>query len=209
MKAEDHISTHPELWEPATRHPFLDAVCEGTMPTGAFDSWLVQDYLFVGDLLVFQSRLLARSPRPAQAVLAAGLVGAEAELGWFEAQAAEKGLDLDTSRHPTTEAYKDLLTRLEDEPYPAAVTALWVVERAYLEAWSSAAPGHEIYREFVEHWTTPEFAAYVTGLEEAADAALFGASGEEEERAESAFTEVARLERDFWEMAWSVDRGSG
>lgn len=207
MKAADLVSVHPEAWEKATRHPFLNAVREGSLSSGAFEGWLVQDYLFVGDLLAFQSRLLARSPRPAQAVLAAGLVGAEAELGWFEAQAAEKNLELDVPRHPTTAAYKDLLARLEDEPYPAAVTALWAIERAYLEAWSSAAPGDEAYREFVEHWTTPEFAAYVTGLEEAADAALFGASGSDAEKAENAFAEVARLEKDFWEMAWTLDGG--
>ncbi len=206
MKAEDLISAHPKTWEKATRHPFLDAVREGTLPPGAFGSWILQDYLFVGDLLVFQSRLLARSPRPAQAVLAAGLVGAEAELGWFESQAAEKSLDLDVPRHPTTRAYKNLLAQLEDEPYPAAITTLWAVERAYLEAWTSAAPGDAAYREFVEHWTTPEFAAYVTGLERAADAALSGASGSEEEKVEYAFVEIARLEKDFWEMAWTLDR---
>ena len=55
----------------------------------------------------------------------------------------------------------------------------------------------------MEHWTTPEFADYVSGLEQATDAALGEASGEEKEHAEAAFLEVARLERDFWEMAWS------
>ena len=37
-----------------------------------FDTWLAQDYLFVADLLQFQARLLARAPRMAQTVLAAG-----------------------------------------------------------------------------------------------------------------------------------------
>jgi hypothetical protein len=58
------------LWTAATRHPFLDAVREGTITDSAFDRWLGQDALFVGDLLTFQARLLARAPRPAQAVLA-------------------------------------------------------------------------------------------------------------------------------------------
>ncbi|MCA1717048.1 MAG: hypothetical protein LC781_09480 [Actinobacteria bacterium] len=80
---------------------------------------------------------------------------------------------------------------------------MWAIERAYLEAWRSAAPGHPEYRQFVEHWTTPEFAGYVTGLEKAADDALRDSGEQERERAEAAFLEVARLERDFWEMAWS------
>ena len=54
--------------------PFLDGVRDGTLPPAAFDRWLAQDALFVADLLRFQARLLARAPRPAQAVLAAGAV---------------------------------------------------------------------------------------------------------------------------------------
>lgn len=203
MKTSELLERNAAAWQEATRHPFLEAVGEGKFPTGAFESWLVQDYLFVGDALVFQAGLLARAPRPTQAVLAGGLVAIEAELGWFEEHAEQRGLALDTPRHPTTAAYGGFLISLEHEPYPAAITALWAVERAYLEAWMGAAPGHPDYRQFVEHWTTREFADYVTGLEEAADDALRSATEQERERAETAFLEVARLERDFWEMAWS------
>ena len=203
MKAGDLLERNPAVWQEATRHPFLEAVREGSFPAGAFEAWLAQDYLFVGDALVFQARLLARAPRPAQAVLAGGLVAIEAELGWFEEQAERLGLALDTPRHPTTAAYRDFLAGLEREPYPIAITALWTIERAYLEAWRGAAPGHPEYRQFVEHWTTPEFADYVTGLEKAADDALRDSGEQERERAEAIFLEVARLESDFWEMAWS------
>ncbi len=203
MRAVDLLERNPEVWQEATRHPFLEAVREGTFPAGAFEIWLAQDYLFVDDALVFQARLLARAPRPAQAVLAGGLVAIEAELGWFEEQAERLGLVLDAPRHRTTAAYRDFLAGLEREPYPAAITGLWTIERAYLEAWRSAAPGHPEYRQFVEHWTPPEFADYVTGLEKAADDALRNSDEQEQERTETAFLEVARLEKGFWEMAWS------
>lgn len=202
MRAAGLISRHPGAWQGATRHPFLDSLREGDLPKEAFEAWLGQDYLFVGDLLSFQARLLARAPRSAQAVLAGGLVAVEDELGWFEGMAHERGLELGEDRHPTTSAYRGLLDRLEGDPYPVAVTALWAMERAYLEAWGSAAPGHAGFRPFVEHWTTPEFAGYVAGLEEAADAAL-EAEGIPEDRVEAAFLEVATVERDFWEMALS------
>ena len=202
MKAADLISCHPEAWQAATRHPFLDSLRDGTLPVGAFEAWLAQDYLFVGDLLTFQARLLARAPRPAQGVIAGGLVAVEDELGWFEDRARERGLQLVDTRHPTTEAYRGLLGRLDEDLYPVAITALWVMERAYLEAWRSAAPGHPDYQGFVEHWTTPEFAGYVTGLEGAADAALEDAGGQED-RVEAAFLEVSSVERDFWGMALS------
>jgi thiaminase len=204
MRAPGLLDHNPGAWREATQHPFLDAVRVGALPAGAFQAWMVQDYLFATDLLVFQSRLLARAPRPDQAVLAGGLVAVEAELGWFEGLAAERGLGLGEARHPTTVAYRDFLLGLDRESYTVGITALWALERAYLEAWRSAAPGHPDYREFVEHWTTPEFADYVTWLEESADSALEAGDEREQEQAEAAFLEVTRLEKDFWEMAWTV-----
>lgn len=203
MKVSELIKRHAETWRKATRHPFLDGVRDGGLPEGAFEAWLVQDYLFVTDLLIFQSRLLARAPRPAQAVIIGGLVALEEELGWFEGLAADRGLALDAPRHPTTAAYRDLLCDLEDASYTAGIVALWAAERAYLDAWRGAAPGHPDYRPFVEHWTVPDFAGYVAGLGEVADAALDGATGEERGGAEEAFLAVARLERDFWAMAFA------
>nr|MBA3792169.1 TenA family transcriptional regulator [Rubrobacter sp.] len=53
----------------------------------------------------------------------------------------------------------------------------------------------------------PEFAEYVAELERLTEAALGAADGEERRRAEEAFVSVARLERDFWEMAFPGGRG--
>lgn len=203
MRTTGLLERHREAWDGAIRHPFLDGVREGDLPADAFETWLAQDYLYVSDLLPFQARLLARTPREAQGVVAGGLVALIEELDWFEEMAEKRDLTLDVERHPTAAAYKNLLRDLEDEPYPVAVTALWAIELAYLEAWRSAAPGHPDYRPFVEHWTVPDFAGYVSGLEAAAGAALEAASEDERERAERAFVAVARLERDFWQMAFS------
>ena len=207
MRAQDLLDRNPAAWQEATRHPFLEGVREGSLPAGAFESWLEQDYLFAADLLVFQARLLARAPRRDQAVLAGGLTAVEAELGWFEEKAGERDLKLGTARHPTTTAYQDFMNGLEDEPYHTGITALWALERAYLEAWRGAAPGGADYREFVEHWTTQEFVDYVAGLEKAADSSLETADEKERERAEATFLEVCRLEHDFWEMAFSGGSG--
>ncbi|MCA3749181.1 MAG: TenA family transcriptional regulator [Rubrobacter sp.] len=209
MKAADLLERHRDPWNQATRHPFLDGVREGTLPRGTFETWLVQDYLFVVEGLKFQARLLARAPRRDQALLIGGLAALEEELGWFEEQARRRGLGLDAPRHPTNAAYCGFLAGLEKEPYAADITALWALERAYLEAWRGAEPGHPDYREFVEHWTTPGFADYVSRLEGAADAALGEAGEEERRRAERAFLEVARLERDFWEMALGTPEENG
>jgi len=188
---------HADAWRRATDHPFLAAVREGRIPSAAFDTWLVQDARFVADLLRFQARLLARAPRPAQPVLADGLVALVAELAWFEQQAAVRGLDLSAPALPATAAYAALLDRLDAADVPTALQALWTIERTYLDAWSAALPGAPEYREFVEHWTVPGFAGYVAGLEQAADAVGGPVY-------DAVFTELVAAETAFWDMAMAA-----
>jgi thiaminase/transcriptional activator TenA len=190
------LQRHAAAWRGATAHPFLAAVRDGQLPPSSFDTWLVQDALFVADLLRFQARLLARAPRPAQAVLAAGAVALVEELAWFEERAAVRGLDLTAPALPETAAYAALLDRLDGADVPTALTALWTIERTYLDAWSQAAPGADGYREFVEHWTVPGFAGYVAGLEVAADE-LGGVD-------DDVFLELVAAETAFWTMALDV-----
>ncbi len=185
-----------DLWTAATRHPFLDAVRDGTITDEAFDRWLSQDALFVADLLTFQARLLARAPRAAQGTLVGGCAALVAELDWFAEQAALRGLDLDVPALPTTLRYRNLLQRLDESPYPAAVTALWVIERVYLLGWTSAKSPDSPFAEFIEHWTVPDFTAYVEALGELAAA--------DEHR--NLVDEVLRLEVDFWNMASFSER---
>jgi thiaminase len=186
------LRVHEDAWRRATRHEFLDRVSSGSLPESAFERWLVQDYLFVADLLRFQARLLAQAPRPAQAVLAEGASGLVAELDWFELHALERGLRLDARPLPPTANYSALLDRLTRAPFSVAIAALWAIERAYLDAWTSAAPAAPPYDEFVAHWTSAEFCAYVDALESAADEA--GAVGD-------VFLEVAEAEAALWGMA--------
>jgi thiaminase/transcriptional activator TenA len=187
------LQRHAGAWRAATGHPFLTGVRDGSVPVAAFDTWLVQDARFVADLLRFQARLLARAPRPAQAVLAAGLGSLVAELDWFDEQAGARGLDLTAAALPATRAYAALLDRLDSADAGTALVALWTIERSYLDAWSQALPGGPAYREFVEHWTTPGFAGYVAGLESAADA---GGCADD-----AVFLELVAAETAFWDMA--------
>ena len=190
----------PARWRAATSHPFLEAVREGTLPAAAFATWLAQDAIFVADLLAFQARLVARAPRPAQGVLAGGVVGLVEELDWFDGLAARRGLDLAVPPQPATRAYAELLRRLDAAPYPDAVVGLWAIERVYLDAWSSASPGTGQDVEVVEHWTSPGFRQYVEGVAEAAERALAErepAGGHDE----ALFESVLRQEVAFWDMA--------
>lgn len=195
---------HAASWSHVTQHPFLEAVRDGTVAEAAFEAWLVQDYRFVSDLLMFQGRLLARAPRSAHAVLAGGAVALVEELTWFEEQAAARQLDLATPPMTATAAYSVLLGNLDGAEAGAALTALWAIERVYLDAWSFAAPGAPAYREFVAHWRTPQFATYVADLEQAADDAV--ATGPGGPDVETAFVAVLEAEARFWAMALEKQR---
>src|SRR5262249_54472694 len=125
------------------------------------------------------------------------------ELGWFDGHLRARGLPSDAPRQPPCKAYCDFLLALNHVPYPVAMTAAWAIERAYFDAWSGALPAAPAFGEFVEHWTTPEFGAYVADLASAADRALGTATPAELHAAEDAFIWAARYEHAFWQMAMS------
>jgi thiaminase len=195
---------HAFLWKEATRHPFLDGVRDGSLPSAAFETWLVQDYHFVAAALGFQAWVLGRAPRVDQRVLVNGLSALVEELDWFEGLARASELSLAVSPQPAGRAYAAFLAGLHDAPYVAGVATVWAIERAYLEAWNGVRPGAARYRAYVEHWTTPEFASYVDSLAVAADRALADASPAEARAAEAAFVATAQHERAFWQMAFAA-----
>jgi formylaminopyrimidine deformylase / aminopyrimidine aminohydrolase len=192
MTVASLLVKHEASYARATRHPFLVAVRDGSLPEQAFDTWLAQDYLFVIDLMRFQARLTTRAAASALPVLTGGAAALAEELAWFERHASARGVDLNATPLAATIAYRELLGRLDDASFSAAMTALWALERAYLDAWSFAAPGADPYREFVEHWTSPEFAAYVDALRDAAD----------ESPDDTLLGEVIEAEERFWDMAY-------
>lgn len=197
MNVADLLDRHKVGWSRAAQHQFLSAVRDGTIPEPAFNTWLAQDYRFAADLLRFQARLLGKASRRAQVTLAAGLVALVDELEWFERQAAGRNIDLEASPLPATLAYGRLLERLDSVDFPVALTMLWALERAYLDAWTYAAPGAPAYGEFIAHWTTPHFASYVAALEATANETLHEAAD-----VDVLFTEVIEAEVGFWDMAW-------
>jgi thiaminase/transcriptional activator TenA len=106
VSVADLLVRHEACWQRATRHPFLSAVHDGSLPESAFDTWLVQDYRFVGELLRFQARLLGRAPRSAQAVLAAGAAALVDEMTWFEQHAHTRRIDLAAAPEPATQGIR-------------------------------------------------------------------------------------------------------
>jgi len=43
-------SAHRDLWDSATRHPFIEELGDGSLPVQKFRRYFIQDYVFVNDL---------------------------------------------------------------------------------------------------------------------------------------------------------------
>lgn len=183
-------------WREGTSAEFLTAIGNGSLPNEAFHRWLVQDYAFAKGLMEFQAIAIAKTPRPAQKVLIAGLGALDAELDWFEQKADRYELDLAAETHPTCRRYVDyLVASAYTKPFDELLAILYGVEAAYLCAWSSL-PARGPYAEFVERWSNPMFVEYVAALLRICDT-------RPSENQQRQFDEVLRHERDFWRMTWT------
>ncbi len=97
--------------------------------------------------------------------------------------------------HPDCQAYGDLLMRSAySQPLPVLLAMLYGVEASYLAAWSALAPTGP-YAEFIERWSSPAFADYVTSLRQLTE-------HYPHEAAQEFFNRILAAERDFWRMSW-------
>lgn len=197
------LQNYPQAWREATVHPFLEQCRLGTIQPQQFNTWLVQDYLFVVDFTRMVGRILHSAPVDHFDVILGGLSALKDELSWFKEKAAERKLDLNIPKQSTCTEYCDYMYSLAAMPYPVQATALWTIEFAYNQGWQLAGVIPP-YTEFAERWGNPGFTEYVKLLEQQADEVLQSASENVQQQAEAAFLNIARLEKDFWQMAFSA-----
>ncbi|HEY9735373.1 MAG TPA: TenA family transcriptional regulator [Trichocoleus sp.] len=197
------IKSHAAAWEQATVHPFLTGCREGTLRPEQFNTWLVQDYLFVKDFTRMLGRVLGAAPDGDLDSLLSGLTALQDELRWFQAKAAERQLQLGTPKQATCQQYCEFMASLAIAPYAVQATALWAIEYAYNQGWQLPGPMPAPYTEFADRWGNPGFTDYVQTLAQQADAALGEAPTAVQQQAETAFLRVAELEAAFWQMAFT------
>lgn len=203
MKPSDLLQIYADEWRVATHHPFLQGIHDGTLDRHIFATWLAQDYHFVRGEFVAIADLLTRAPRLSYKLLTTALVALEEEMSWFEEHAHTENLSLTAALLPTTVEYQAFLLDIAQQPFPAAITSIWAIERAYLDAWKNASHGDPLYRPYADHWANAEFEKFVQALEATAAAELAGTS-EYDQLTVSLFLRIAQLECDFWDMAYAA-----
>ena len=89
---------------------------------------------------------------------------------------------------------------------------LFGVERAYHDAWrwvaERAAPDNP-YRHWIDNWASEAFGAFVAFLAETLDALAVDLPPDVRAEIQAKFTETARFEALFWDMAWRGDTWEG
>lgn len=196
------FDSYSDAWNLATRHPFLDDCKSGKIKPGQFNTWLVQDYLFVTEFTRMVARVLAAAPVPHFDTILGGLSALKDELNWFRAKAVERNLNLASAMQETNKRYCDFMESLRSEPYAIQATAFWAIELAYNQAWQLPGPMVKAYDEFADRWGNPGFTDYVSLLEKQADEALRESSEEVQNKVKEIFLKVAEFEKSFWQMAF-------
>ncbi len=205
MNCQYLLHNHTKNWHQATVHPFLEQCKLNTIKPEQFNTWLVQDYLFVIEFVRFFARVLAAAPPEHFDVLLIGLAALKNELNWFKDKAAERQLTLDADKQATCISYCQYMEQIAQMSYPVLATTVWAIELAYNQAWHFPAPMATPYDEFAQRWGNPEFTEYVKLLEHQADEALSNAPEPMTQQAEETFLQIARLEKDFWQMAFNAE----
>lgn len=84
MSCENCLRQHHQAWAAALQHSFLKSCQQGTIKKSQFDTWLVQDYLFVLEFTRLAANLLTVAPYSDFEGLLGGLGALRDELKWFE-----------------------------------------------------------------------------------------------------------------------------
>ncbi len=204
MNCQKLLKKYSQPWQAATIHPFLSECKLGTIKPQQFNTWLVQDYLFVVEFTRMVGRILTYAPTSHFDVILSGLNALQDELNWFKAKATERQLDLNTEKQPTCTEYCDFMHKITEMPYPVQATAFWAIEFVYNQGWQLPGAMPQPYNEFATRWGNSEFTNYVKLLEQQVDEVLQDVSETIQSQAEATFLDVARLEKDFWQMAYNA-----
>lgn len=84
MSCAECFRQHEHTWDLALKHRFLFDCQHATIRRSQFDTWLVQDYLFVREFTRLAAVLLSKAPYSDFDVILGGIVALKSELTWFQ-----------------------------------------------------------------------------------------------------------------------------
>ncbi len=207
MRFSEHLlQVTAQQWSAMLAHPFLQQTADGTLPAQRFETWLVQDYIFVRDDIGVIGCMLARAPVELRRLLGDFIPALHRELDLFESMAKELGVSLEgVEPTPVCHAYTMfLLATAQTRSFAESFTVLFGAEKAYYDSWTQVKRRQtqpSRYQRFIDHWSSEAFAAWVDELAQALDRLADGCGPDERRRMEHLFRLTVRYEYLFWDMA--------
>jgi len=201
-----------EIWAAQKAHPFVRELAEGTLDEAVFRYWIEQDYRYLLDYarLFAIAGAKARDEETMTDLLTVAHSTLSHEMDLHREFAGEYGLsreDLERVRKsPTCEAYTSFLVRTAYEGSIAEISAaLFPCGQGFLDIGDHAAElatEEHRYTPWIETYTSDEFRDVVGLMREFVDRCGAQYPGEHDAMRE-AFLTSARLEYQFWEMAYT------
>lgn len=203
-------------WTASRQHPFVRALADGSLPTGKFRFYQMQDARYLEAFSDACALLSTRCPNPADklwfvdaarlALVVEGELhaGYGRKLGYTPADIAAVELT------PNNRAYQDhMISSVLRGSLVEAVAALAPCPWLYIELGQhlqrelGEIPQSHPYADWLRTYADPGFNSYMDQLLERLQRFGEAAGAEARERARQAFLTSIRYEWMFWEQAWS------
>ena len=199
-------------------HPFVVGIGRGDLDVERFKFYVAQDYVYLIDYARALALGAARAPELEVMSWFAGLLDEtlNTEMELHRGYCAQFGISREeleaTQAAPTTVAYTSYLLRVASQgSFGELAASLLPCQWGYWEIGDhlarQGAPGHApLYAEWVGMYASDEFRDLALHLRALTDAIGSVASPAEQAAMEAAYVTSLRLERQFWDMAWKLER---
>jgi thiaminase (transcriptional activator TenA) len=209
------------IWTALHRHPFITELAEGTLPLDKFRFFLEQDIFYLEEYArcLAMGAAKARSERELRyftvdmnKVLDAEIPSNRSLLAQvIDLGAEDRGGSL--SMAPANVAYTSYLQALSLRGGPLEIMAAllpcaWTYVEIAAALQERTETKHPVYRSWIAYFTLPQNVEMVAGMRRDFDALILEEATSEARRRELAriFAMSSRLERSFWEMAYTLEQ---
>lgn len=213
----DHLHRLAEpIWEAQHGHPFVRGIGDGTLDLDRFAYWVRQDYRFLMDYGRLLALAAARAPDLDLMTRFVDLAQAtlQTEMSLHRTYAKRFGISpeaLEAERPaPTTQGYTDFLLRVAalgsyGELVAALLPCMWGFCEIGQRLAMQARPADPRYAEWIEMYSSPEFAQLADWCRQVVDRLAEGQPEAELKRMEETFLTSSQYEYLFWDMAYRME----
>lgn len=218
MRPTDHLkSLCADDWVAATKHPFCDALADGTLHPDKMRGYLVQDYQFIDGFVRLLASMIAHAPTLADSVPAAQflavITGPENTyfLRSFEALGVADAAWQNAELQPATKGFQDLMAQAAASGrYEEMLAVLVVAEWVYL-SWATPfnppkADAPFYFAEWITLHAGAGFEGVVEYLRTQLDRQWDGLDAKQRANVETVFCKAVQLERAFFDASWESQK---